>query len=104
MIENGYIRYKYVEYGIDEDGNPSSGEPSWSEMIPACVEGNRSNQGSNSETSSRYSDSSYTIYTRLGYQESNRIEVFDRQRRSLGEFSIRTRQVSMIVEEVRYTI
>lgn len=103
MIENGYIQYLTAELLIDEDGNPISGGGQWSDFLPACIEGNRNTDAYKSESGIRYEKPTYTVYIRRA-DISQRVRLFDKNKALLGEFSVRTVQVSPIVNQTRITV
>lgn len=103
MIENGYIQYLTAELLIDEDGNPINGGGQWSDYIPACIEGTLNTDSYKSESGIRYEKPTYTVYIRRT-EVSQRVRLFDKNKALLGEFSVRTVQVSPIVNQTRLTV
>lgn len=103
MIENGYIQYLTAELVIDEDGNPVSGGGQWSDYIPACIEGNRNTDSYKTESGIRFEKPTYTVYIRR-QDISQRVRLFDKNKALLGDFSVRTEQVSPIVNQTRITV
>ena len=107
MIENGYIRYKQTaEIVINEDGNPVKGGDQWSDYIPACIEGNRNTAEYNSESGIRYEKPTYTVFVR--YNEAKDItecvRLFKRDKAYIGQYVVRTKEVSPIVNQIRITL
>ena len=103
MIENGYIKYLTTETYTDEDGNPIDGGGEWSDFIPACIEGSKDTAAPKSESGIRYDNPSYTVYIRR-QNVSNAVRLYDKRKTLLGEFSVRSVQVSPIVNETRLTV
>lgn len=107
MIENGYIRYKITgKILLDDNGNPHKGEAQWSDYIPACIEGNRNTAAYKAESGLRYEKPTYTVYFRRnqGMNVTNTVELYDRGKNSLGQFVVRTIQVSPIVNQIRISV
>jgi hypothetical protein len=107
MIENGYIRYKTAgKILLDDNGNPHKGGDQWSDYIPACIEGNRNTAAYKAESGLRYEKPTYTVYSRRnqGIAITNLVELFDRKKNSLGQFVVRTIQVSPIVNQIRISV
>ena len=104
MIENGYLTYLTAQTLIDEDGNPISGGGQWSDYIPACIEGNRNTDAYKTESGLRYEKPTYTVYFRRRDEVSERVRLYDKAKALLGEFSVRTWQVSPIVNQTRITV
>lgn len=103
MIENGYIKYLNTETYTDEDGNPIDGGGEWSDFIPACIEGSKDTAQSKSESGIRYDQSTYTVYFRR-QPISGEVRLYTKEKTLLGEFSVRSVQVSPIVNETRITV
>lgn len=103
MIENGYIKYLTAELSIDEDGNPVDGGGTWSDYIPACIEGSKDTSAYNSESGIRYEKPTYTVYIRRA-ETSQRLRLYDKKKAFLGEFSVKSVQVSPIVNQTRMTV
>lgn len=107
MIENGYIRYKLTsEIMIGEDGYPIKGDAQWSDYIPACIEGNRNTAEYNSENGIRYEKPTYTVYVR--YNDAKAITecvtLYKRDKERIGQYIVRTKQFSPIVNQIRITV
>jgi len=107
MIENGYIRYKNTEIAIGEDGNPiKMCGAQWSDYIPACIEGNRSTDNYNAEGGVRYEKPTYTVYFRRSDAKdcTETVKLYDRNKECLGQYVVRTKEISPIVNQVRITV
>lgn len=102
MIENGYLQYLTADLIIDEDGNPMDGGGQWSDYIPACIEGS-ANVVYKSDSGMRYEKLTYTVYIRR-VEVSDRVRLFDKQKNFIGEFSVKGKQVSPIVNQIRLSV
>ena len=103
MIENGYVKFAKQDVSFDDNGRPILGETEWGDLMPACIEGNLDTSLYNGESGTRYTKASYSVYVRK-CETSDRVQLFDRKKVSLGIFSIRTMQYSPIVNEIKFTV
>lgn len=103
MIENGYISYKISSDNvIDENGNPVLGVETWSELVPANVEG-VNKRFYDKEKGNRYTSATYSIIlSKIDF--SDKIKVFDRDKQELGEYNVIESQRLDILGLVRITV
>lgn len=104
ILQNGYIQFKSALRALDEDGNPIVTDEDWGEMIPANVSGNVNYDGYKDEGGDRYKSPTYQVYVNAMDLTANRCRLYDRNKRYLGEFYIRTRQYMPLVKEIRLTL
>lgn len=96
MFENGYIKFIKITSSLNENGNPVSEVEEESDFIPANIQGTKTKHLQNQ--SSNYEIDSYNIVVDTFDAEiySDNIIVFDKQKKELGKFQVKSKKISQM--------